>query len=368
MVGYLNAPSRSTRMGGSTPRTSSRSTAIGSGSSAATRDLINVAGQKVYPAEVEQAILELDNIDDVAVYGEAESAAWARSSSRRSSTHRARETQLDLKLRIRTRLRAEAGGIQAPDQGHRRRPRGLCTRPPQEEAARVKLTERDSAGRGHGARPADLFAIGAPDHGRRGPPAGRRARWPDRSKYHGMTTGPIAASPSTWRAQGQFALDGISETMIIGQILFSAALPVAVGLQPSAFAVGGRHLRRRRCLERIRAGSTSILPTREAALAAASLVLFPGYLAYATSYMSDVPALAAQFLCLAAGVRAMRGHGTDKSLAAQPPRRVGIVAFSIREFGAAALASVFLVALLRDVHDRRNSCSRWPRSLRASPS
>ena len=34
-------------------------------------DLINVAGQKVYPAEVEQAILELPNIKDVAVYGES---------------------------------------------------------------------------------------------------------------------------------------------------------------------------------------------------------------------------------------------------------------------------------------------------------
>lgn len=34
-------------------------------------DLITVAGQKVYPAEVEQAILELDNIGDVVVYGEA---------------------------------------------------------------------------------------------------------------------------------------------------------------------------------------------------------------------------------------------------------------------------------------------------------
>ena len=34
-------------------------------------DLINVAGQKVYPAEVEQAILGLPNIKDVAVYGEA---------------------------------------------------------------------------------------------------------------------------------------------------------------------------------------------------------------------------------------------------------------------------------------------------------
>ena len=33
-------------------------------------DLINVAGQKVFPAEVEQAILEVDNVRDVAVYGE----------------------------------------------------------------------------------------------------------------------------------------------------------------------------------------------------------------------------------------------------------------------------------------------------------
>jgi acyl-CoA synthetase (AMP-forming)/AMP-acid ligase II len=33
-------------------------------------DLINVGGQKVYPAEVEQAILELDNIRDVVVCGE----------------------------------------------------------------------------------------------------------------------------------------------------------------------------------------------------------------------------------------------------------------------------------------------------------
>ena len=33
-------------------------------------DIINVGGQKVYPIEVEEAILGLDNIEDVAVYGE----------------------------------------------------------------------------------------------------------------------------------------------------------------------------------------------------------------------------------------------------------------------------------------------------------
>ena len=34
-------------------------------------DIINVGGQKVYPVEVEEVILGLDNIQDVAVYGEA---------------------------------------------------------------------------------------------------------------------------------------------------------------------------------------------------------------------------------------------------------------------------------------------------------
>jgi acyl-CoA synthetase (AMP-forming)/AMP-acid ligase II len=33
-------------------------------------DLINVGGQKVYPAEIEEVILELDNIEDVAVFAE----------------------------------------------------------------------------------------------------------------------------------------------------------------------------------------------------------------------------------------------------------------------------------------------------------
>jgi acyl-CoA synthetase (AMP-forming)/AMP-acid ligase II len=33
-------------------------------------DLINIGGQKVYPAEIESIILELDNIEDVAIFGE----------------------------------------------------------------------------------------------------------------------------------------------------------------------------------------------------------------------------------------------------------------------------------------------------------
>jgi acyl-CoA synthetase (AMP-forming)/AMP-acid ligase II len=70
MVGYLNAPSEfdadgwfntqdQVQVDGEYFRILGRVT-----------DLINVAGQKVYPAEIESVILEVDNIKDVAIYGE----------------------------------------------------------------------------------------------------------------------------------------------------------------------------------------------------------------------------------------------------------------------------------------------------------
>jgi acyl-CoA synthetase (AMP-forming)/AMP-acid ligase II len=70
MVGYLNAPSEfdadgwfntqdQVEVDGDYFRILGRVT-----------DLINVGGQKVYPTEVENVILEMDNIQDVAVFGE----------------------------------------------------------------------------------------------------------------------------------------------------------------------------------------------------------------------------------------------------------------------------------------------------------
>jgi acyl-CoA synthetase (AMP-forming)/AMP-acid ligase II len=71
MVGYLNAPSEfdadgwfnthdQVEVDGEWFRVLGRVT-----------DLINVGGQKVYPAEVEGVVLEVDNVHDVAVHGEA---------------------------------------------------------------------------------------------------------------------------------------------------------------------------------------------------------------------------------------------------------------------------------------------------------
>jgi len=62
-------------------------------------DLINVAGQKVYPAEVEQAILELPNVEDVAVHGEAHPLLGQIVVAKVVTTEP--ETAAALKLRIR---------------------------------------------------------------------------------------------------------------------------------------------------------------------------------------------------------------------------------------------------------------------------
>lgn len=71
MVGYLNAPSEFDAEGWF--NTQDRVEVDGDYFRILGRvtDLINVGGQKVYPAEIEDVILGLDNILDVAVFGEA---------------------------------------------------------------------------------------------------------------------------------------------------------------------------------------------------------------------------------------------------------------------------------------------------------
>ena len=70
MVGYLNAPSPFDAEGWFNTQDKVEVDGEWFRILGRVTDLINVAGQKVYPAEVEDVILGLDNIDDVAVYGE----------------------------------------------------------------------------------------------------------------------------------------------------------------------------------------------------------------------------------------------------------------------------------------------------------
>jgi hypothetical protein len=86
--------------------------------------------------------------------------------------------------------------------------------------------------------------------------------------------------------------------------------------------------------------------------------VFPGYLAYATSFMTDAPTLATQLGCLALGVRAIRRSPAriDLLVAAVV---VGFVGFSIREFAIAAPVTVLGSAIWAD----RRRRSLWALAL-----
>lgn len=70
MVGYLNAPSEFDSDGWFNTKDQVEVDGEYFKIVGRTTDIINVAGQKVYPSEVENEILAMDNVSDVAVYGE----------------------------------------------------------------------------------------------------------------------------------------------------------------------------------------------------------------------------------------------------------------------------------------------------------
>jgi hypothetical protein len=147
-------------------------------------------------------------------------------------------------------------------------------------------------------------------------------------------------------ATGRFELDGAAQTIVLGQILLTQPLLwlsggapwafLAVGILAAGFAAVGGYLLVRRFLDR-----------RSALLAIGALILFPGYLAYDISYMSDVPALACQFGCLGLASVAVGRHPiSSRWLVAA--LAVGLLGFTIREFALAAPAALVGVLIVRE--------------------
>lgn len=150
---------------------------------------------------------------------------------------------------------------------------------------------------------------------------------------------------------GTLALDGISSTFIVGQILIAQPLLWLSGAGPTAFTVAGVLFATAGMLGAYVLARRFLRP-RDAGLAAGLLAIFPGYLAYATSFMSDVPALATQFACLTLGAVAVAERPTrTRWLVAA--LTVGVFAFSMREFAIAAPASVAAVAIAIEPKRRR---------------
>ena len=143
---------------------------------------------------------------------------------------------------------------------------------------------------------------------------------------------------------GRLELDGAAATMLVGQIVVAQPFLwlsggatwglTTVGVLSAVIAIVAGYLLVRRL----------VTPGR-AALAMLILPLFPGFLPYAASFMTDLPAIAAEFVCLGLGIVALRG-GRIRGRWLLASLAVGVFGFTVREFSLAAPASVLAAAVL----------------------
>jgi hypothetical protein len=143
---------------------------------------------------------------------------------------------------------------------------------------------------------------------------------------------------------GEFRLDGWVQTMFVGQALVSLPVIALFGdamlplqLLVAVFAVVG--------LWATYAVIRPWLGRRWTVLAVGCVAVGPVYGIVAVSYMSDVPSYALQMLTLLVGVRSMRSRPVHLGWLATA-LALGFISFSIREYGAAAGATVAVYAVV----------------------
>jgi len=146
---------------------------------------------------------------------------------------------------------------------------------------------------------------------------------------------------------GRLEMRGWGVMSLIGQILFIQPFLWLSGGAPWAFAaatasltiaglVGAFLLLRR------------VLGTGATTLAVLAAVLVPGFLVNTTSFMTDLPGLAAEFVCLALGSAGIGRTGQISWRLLVASLAVGLFGVSIRETGLAAPMAVIVVAGLAD--------------------
>ncbi len=146
---------------------------------------------------------------------------------------------------------------------------------------------------------------------------------------------------------GTLEMRGFSVMSLIGQVLFVQPFLWLSGGQPWAFAAATGVL--------TVAGLVSayvllrrVLDTGRAALAVLAAVVVPGFLVNTTSFMTDLPAFASMFVCLALGAVAIRSDGEIEWRFLIASLAVGLFGVSIRESALAAPIAVVVIAALAD--------------------
>lgn len=160
---------------------------------------------------------------------------------------------------------------------------------------------------------------------------------------------------------GQYSLVGWGSMTLVGQVLWSAPFVLVLGARPwvpslavASLATAGvvaAYLLARGQLGRAKAGGAVLL-----------LVALPGFALSTVDFMTDVPALSAEMVCLLLGAFALRSLGRRQSVWLALSMGAGVFGFSVREFDLAAPGAV-LVAMAWSDRPKLKVCATWAAAL-----
>ena len=151
---------------------------------------------------------------------------------------------------------------------------------------------------------------------------------------------------------GHISLVGWGAMTLVGQILWAAPFVVVLGAYPwvpgvtvavaSTIGLGSAYWLARSVVGRARGAACAVL-----------VLALPGVLVNTSTFMTDLPALSADLLCLALGAAALRREGTRRWAFLAASMAVGCLGFSVREFDLAAPAAVLVALGVQDARQWR---------------
>ena len=151
---------------------------------------------------------------------------------------------------------------------------------------------------------------------------------------------------------GHISLVGWGAMTLVGQILWAAPFVVVLGAYPwvpgvtvavaSTIGLASAYWLARSVVGRARGAACAVL-----------VLALPGVLVNTSTFMTDLPALSADLLCLALGAAALRREGTRRWAFLAASMAVGCLGFSVREFDLAAPAAVLIALGVQDARQWR---------------
>lgn len=148
-------------------------------------------------------------------------------------------------------------------------------------------------------------------------------------------------------ATGHFSLVDWGAMTLVGQILWAApfALVFGGGAWVAGFSVAVASVIGVGCAYWL---ARAIVGQRWGAVCTLLVLACPGFLVNTSTFMTDLPAFAADVACLALGVGASRRQGRARWALVAASAAVGCAGFSVREFGLAAPAAVLIALAFQD--------------------